>query len=187
LNAPDKETIARTTTEFLQEFQVQVAINAGYFYPFREKTPWNYYPHSGERVNVVGQGISAGAPYSPPQPDWPVLCFDQANRVQILETGLCPPGTMGAIAGNTTLPLSEPPAASDQNRPYGRTIVATDTTGETLWLIVVDGKQPHYSEGLTLAEVDALRQEIGAAIALNLDGGGSSTLGASFSKPGDRF
>lgn len=179
LTAPDKETIARTTTEFLQEFRGQVAINAGYFYPFREKTPWNYYPRSGERVNVVGQGISAGEPYSPPKSDWPVLCFDQANRVQILETGICPGGTVGAIAGNTTLPHSDADS-SNQNRPYGRTIVATDTASETLWLLVVDGKQPHYSEGITLAEIEPLLTELGAAVALNLDGGGSTTLVAAF-------
>ena len=83
-DGPTTETSARTVTEFLQEFDVQVAINAGYFYLFREKTPWNYYPHSGDRVNVVGQGISAGQPYSPPQSDWPVLCFDLAHRVQIV-------------------------------------------------------------------------------------------------------
>lgn len=178
-DGPTTETSARTVTEFLQEFDVQVAINAGYFYLFREKTPWNYYPHSGDRVNVVGQGISAGQPYSPPQSDWPVLCFDLAHRVQILEAGTCPPGTVGAIAGNVILPR-QGADASDPNRPYGRTIVATDDAGETLWLIVVDGKQPDYSEGITLTEIAPLLTELGADIALNLDGGGSTTLVAGF-------
>ena len=47
------ETVARTTSEFLKTFELQLAVNAGYFYPFREKTPWNTYPHPGDRVNVV--------------------------------------------------------------------------------------------------------------------------------------
>jgi exopolysaccharide biosynthesis protein len=51
-----------------------------------------------------------------------------------------------------------------------------DKAGETLWLIVVDGRQQNYSEGVTLAELAGIAVELGADRALNLDGGGSSTL-----------
>lgn len=44
---PDRAEIqARTTTEFVREFQVQFAVNANFFYPFYTKTPWDYYPRS---------------------------------------------------------------------------------------------------------------------------------------------
>ena len=41
---------------------------------------------------------------------------------------------------------------------------------------MVDGRQPKYSEGVTLWELAEITLEAGADIALNLDGGGSSTM-----------
>jgi exopolysaccharide biosynthesis protein len=40
----------------------------------------------------------------------------------------------------------------------------------------VDGRQPFYSEGITLKELADLMISLGAQNAMNLDGGGSSTM-----------
>ena len=48
-----------------------------------------------------------------------------------------------------------------------------DGTG---FLCVVDGRQPSYSAGLTVNQEAALAKELGAKYALELDGGGSSTV-----------
>jgi large repetitive protein len=56
-----------------------------------------------------------------------------------------------------------------------RTGVGTTADGRVL-LIVVDGRQPGYSVGMTLEEFALLFYEMGATWALNLDGGGSSTF-----------
>jgi len=40
----------------------------------------------------------------------------------------------------------------------------------------VDGRQPFYSEGITLDELAHLMISLGAQYAMNLDGGGSSTM-----------
>jgi len=45
-----------------------------------------------------------------------------------------------------------------------------------LVFVVVDGRSPGYSEGVTLTELAAIMQDLGATTAYNLDGGGSSTL-----------
>lgn len=42
--------------------------------------------------------------------------------------------------------------------------------------VVVDGRQPAYSNGMPLDELARLMKLLGAATAINLDGGGSSTL-----------
>jgi Phosphodiester glycosidase len=178
------ETNARTTSEFLQEFQLKLAINANFFYPFREETPWDYFPHSGDRVNNVGQAISDGQPYSAAEPEWAVACFS-AQRVQILDS-TCPAGTTQAVSGNEILiragrPVdrakpSEQVAKADAQKSYARTAIAIDATGRKAWLILVDGKQRLYSEGMTIAELTQLVQGLGADTALNLDGGGSVTL-----------
>lgn len=55
---------SRTTSGFLEEFHLQVAINANYFRPFHTNSPWNYYPHVGDPVDVVGIAASRGDVYS---------------------------------------------------------------------------------------------------------------------------
>ncbi|MBD2042711.1 phosphodiester glycosidase family protein [Microcoleus sp. FACHB-672] len=175
-----KEIQARTTSEFVSEFKLQLAINAGYFFPFREHTPWDFYPRSGERVNVVGQAIANGSTYSGVQSGRPVLCFNSGNRAQIFDSGQCPTETVHAVAGSHIVlkrgVLSLSPESSRQDKPYSRVAVAIDRQGQKLWLIVIDGKQPLYSEGVTLGELSEIAQELGAFEALNLDGGGSATL-----------
>lgn len=175
------ETNARTTSAFLSEFKLQLAINASFFYPFREKTPWNYYPYSGDRTNVLGQAISNGYRYSKAESNLPVLCFSANNRAQIIESGACPEGTVQAVAGNDMLVARGRPVAADleqsnNRKPYPRVAVAIDKEGRRLWLIAIDGKQPLYSEGLTMPEFTEIVMELGAYAALNLDGGGSTTL-----------
>ena len=85
---------------------------------------------------------------------------------------------MQAVAGNEVLIRAGKPATRSQepDKPYPRSAVAIDATGQKLWLILVDGKQRLYSEGMTIAELTELVQQLGADSALNLDGGGSVTL-----------
>jgi hypothetical protein len=185
---PDNTEInARTTSEFLSQFKLQLAINANFFYPFREVTPWDYYPHSSDRVNTIGQAISKGVGYSKPESDWPVLCFNTNNRAQIIGNGECPKGTVQGVAGKNILiergnPVGLTLDSKDSKRPYPCVAVAIDKTGQKLWLIVIDGKQPLYSEGVTIAELTKIAINLGAYSALNLDGGGSTTLVAATSK-----
>lgn len=46
----------------------------------------------------------------------------------------------------------------------------------TVLFVVIDGRQPEYSNGMPLDELARLMQILGAKTAINLDGGGSSTL-----------
>ena len=46
-------------------------------------------------------------------------------------------------------------------------------------MVVVDGRQAGYSEGMTLPELARLFESLGATDAINLDGGGSSSLALS--------
>jgi hypothetical protein len=58
----------------------------------------------------------------------------------------------------------------------------------TLLLVVVDGRQGDYSVGMSLSELTELFRSLGAVEALNLDGGGSTTLvvgGAVANRPSD--
>ncbi len=59
---------------------------------------------------------------------------------------------------------------------HPRTAVGYDQEGRWLFLVVADGRQQGHSEGLTLHELAGILAELGAAHAINLDGGGSSIM-----------
>lgn len=63
-------------------------------------------------------------------------------------------------------------------RSNPRTAIAMDDDGRLL-LSVVDGRQPTYSEGLSIVDHARFLKHLGAVEALNLDGGGSSVLATS--------
>jgi hypothetical protein len=64
-----------------------------------------------------------------------------------------------------------------------RTAVAVDKTGKKVFFVTVDGRQPGYSKGMNLTQFANYLVSLGAYQALNLDGGGSTTMGVRF--PGD--
>jgi hypothetical protein len=189
---PDNtEIAARTTSQFLREFDLQLAINANFFFPFQERLPWNTYPQTGDRVTVVGQATANGYTYSELEYPWPNLCLvqdsqTQAYRAQIIDPeeidqGMtCPSATQQVVAGSQPLvsdgKLVDSEEFGNAAALNGRVAVGTDQTGQTLWLVVVDGKQHFYSEGATFPELSEILVNLGAYDAINLDGGGSATL-----------
>ena len=59
---------------------------------------------------------------------------------------------------------------------HPRTVVGVGQGGTELTLLVVDGRQPSLSIGMTLAELSKEMIRLGCDNAINLDGGGSTTL-----------
>lgn len=66
--------------------------------------------------------------------------------------------------------------ASFSQARHPRTAVGIADRGRRLILLVVDGRQPGYSAGMTLRELGTLMLALGAPESLNLDGGGSSAI-----------
>jgi exopolysaccharide biosynthesis protein len=62
---------------------------------------------------------------------------------------------------------------ADNRHP--RTLIGTAADGR-IWLLTVDGRQPQLSIGMTLRELRALAHSLDLVNALNLDGGGSTTM-----------
>jgi hypothetical protein len=102
---------------------------------------------------------------------------------------------MEAVGGFPALLRAGEDVLGTQNvrPPFGeerhpRTAIGWTAAGERLFLVVVDGRQPPYSDGMSLPEMVWLFRRIGAAHALNLDGGGSTALvirGSLVSRPSD--
>ena len=58
---------------------------------------------------------------------------------------------------------------------HPRTMLGVDRAGYA-WLATIDGRQPDTSAGMTLVELQRLARRIGLTDAINLDGGGSTTM-----------
>ena len=58
---------------------------------------------------------------------------------------------------------------------HPRTMIGT-AADRSIWLVTVDGRQPERSVGMTLVELRRLARRLGLVNALNLDGGGSTTM-----------
>jgi hypothetical protein len=168
---------ARTTSQFLEEFDLQIAVNGDFYDPWRDYGPWDYYPHPGDGINARGLAVSQGHVITTGYvTDYGTLHIDAHNQVTI---GPDTPNTGDAVSG-LLLQAGEYVATWGDTgymaQRHPRTAAAIDVSGTTLRLIVVDGRQPNYSEGMTLPELAALIRQLGGYHALNLDGGGSSTL-----------
>lgn len=182
-----RETLRQTTREFLVEHHAQVAINSHFF------QPW---PTADAEVDLKGLAASSGLVYSaferklgyPFQDDLPGINLAADNTPTILHqatndtTGLLthPPVRLyNALCGNEQILTHGVKTAGtgkwdDTLNP--RTVIGI-APRRRLVLFVVDGRQPGTSEGMKTSEVaDVLACRYGVTDAINLDGGGSTTL-----------
>lgn len=66
--------------------------------------------------------------------------------------------------------------ALDDGTVAPRMAIGLDGSGQKLIIVVIDGRQPLYSQGATLAKLAEIMLYCGADTAMNSDGGGSLTL-----------
>lgn len=72
--------------------------------------------------------------------------------------------------------ISMPQSEGFSKTRSDRTAVAIDATGKKVFLVTVDGRQAGYSNGANLPDLASYLISKGAHSAINLDGGGSTTL-----------
>ena len=172
---PDRELPieARTTSQFLDDYDLQLAVNGDGFTPWHSNNPLDYYPHSGDPVDPIGFAASQGSVYSQSTDNEPVLYISKTNRARFNNPiG----GIFNAISGNIMLLRNGQPFLDSTGESQPRTAIALDKKSRQLILVVVDGRQTGYSEGATLEELVDVLLSYGAYNAMNLDGGGSSTM-----------
>ncbi len=164
---------ARTTSQFMQEFGVQIAINGDGFYPWWSHSLADYYPHVGDPVHPRGFAASRGKIYWTSNEQVPTLYISSRNSFSF-DAPAKPynaiSGEYMLVAGGTSMPNL------DNKTLHPRSAIGFSRNGRYVYLVVVDGRQPFYSEGMTIQELANLMISLGAQDAMNLDGGGSSTL-----------
>ncbi len=92
-----------------------------------------------------------------------------------VEYGLADPSVQVAVGGNAPLLRNGEIKAPSDPAMHPRTAIGVDDDTGKVIIVTVDGRQSH-SRGLTLRETAVLMKRLGADDALNLDGGGSSTM-----------
>jgi MYXO-CTERM domain-containing protein len=133
-----------------------------------------------------GLAAGGGAPWSDTKDDTSsaALVFDDLQRVELQDgkavTVFDPTWMKGVVSGhpqvvNAGVELTTNPAASACTTRNPRTSVGLSQDKKTLILMVVDGRSST-SLGMTCTEVAAQMKSFGAYDAINLDGGGSTTM-----------
>jgi hypothetical protein len=169
---------ARTTSQFLLHYKVQIAINGDGFYPWWSNSLLDYYPHDGDPVNTNGRTASGGKVYSSgserKEGKVPTLYISRRNS---LSFNIEPSKIFSAISGDRMLLLQGTPIEGlDDSELDPRTAIGLNRNGRWLILVVVDGRQPFYSAGATFSELADILLGYGAFVGMVLDGGGSSTM-----------
>ncbi|MGZ8456948.1 MAG: phosphodiester glycosidase family protein [Gemmatirosa sp.] len=100
-----------------------------------------------------------------------------------VERALAPVAPRQAVGGLPVLlvdgaidPQVDSAGAPSFRGPHPRTAVGVGADGRRLLLVTIDGRQAGYSLGTSLRETAELMRTLGAHDAINLDGGGSTTM-----------
>ena len=158
---------------------------------FINTNPWDSFPDSGghknhewyegQSVNITGLAVTKGSVRSPAGGSLISVWADALGRMHIGNAPTNPPpreavAGWGQIVSNGAViaRLAKAPTNGKLNPVTG---LGVDRTGETLWLVVVDGRQTGYSEGLTHYELACLLRDLGCWDGALMDGGGSSIMG----------
>ncbi len=177
------DTNGQTTRAFLEEHGLSVAINTHFFSPCCNRV-------AGEAKDLIGLSIAQGEMVSPHT--------DTGQRdLFIFEAGLYDDSSMDvvmlpedsleqiasftpthAIAGRAVLLNGESQDGRDDFSAsrHPRTLVGLSDDHNTLYLVTIDGRQPAFSTGASLSEAAAIMSYLGASDAINVDGGGSTTM-----------
>lgn len=160
------ETSSQRTTTFLKTMGCQAAVNAG---PFDVVSSTE-----GKPINVSGLQVAGGKLVSPDN-GYPALIVTGGGKARIQRAPFPDKDIREAVSGFQVILWNHQVTATDR-KLHPRTAAGVAADGRTVWLLVVDGRQAGTSEGCTTVEMAAWFQQMGAVSALNLDGGGTSTM-----------
>ena len=179
--ADENETDRRILTDSVIEENMVVAVNANFYRPFNAQTRVSRGP-----ADNLGLVVSQGVLVSPTMDNYPsfiqnkdgsveirtVLQNDSLDNIQTAVSGRC------LVLKDGKNPFSDEQVNSLEylkNR-HPRTLVGISQDKKYVYLVTIDGRQPNFSVGTSLFECANILLQLGAYDAVNLDGGGSTTM-----------
>ena len=131
-------------------------------------------------ATVSGPAATDGRVWAPTTKPRPSLIVDRRGRVAIMPLRDVPDEAVQVIAGSDIVVERGKNVARTEGdfakTRHPRTAVGIGDNGRKLVLVVVDGRQKDRAAGMTLSELADVMLGLGCETALNLDGGGSTTL-----------
>lgn len=135
---------------------------------------------TGKWGKVTGPAATDGYFWGPAKEPRAAIVFDPTMRARIELVKDLPTNALQIMAGSHIIMkegrIVAPDTAGFARTRHPRTAVGLADNGETLVLVVVDGRREGEASGMSLLELANLMQGLGCRDALNLDGGGSSEM-----------
>lgn len=177
-----QETGGYTVSDFLAKHRLQVAINAGLF------DPAEYYLPAGTPMDIHALSVCEGVVVSEQTSaaEAATIAFTADNVPTVIHTNWPAVSTTGihtAVTGSYSLVVDGvnvgyqySGASGHIHRTNPRTALGITQDQRYLYILTIDGRQPGTSTGALDYETAAWFLLVGAHNAINLDGGGSTTL-----------
>jgi len=156
------ETNLQTTPSFISTYNLKAGINA------------NFYSPSGGTADVRGCLVWAGNVVSLHESAFPTQLRITAAKVATIVSATQTPTTMHTVVSGDAYHLINGTRLGATSPPDSRTSVGLSQDRRFLYMVVVD--QGGGSQGATIRDMSDWMADFGANDAMNLDGGGSSTI-----------
>lgn len=147
-----------------------------------EKPVW--FP--GRPVDISGLAASNGVTRSKPSSSYVSIWRDSRGQHDMGLLTEAPGAVQEGFGGFGQIVSQGKRIENHDSSLHPRTGVAFDKERQHMWFVVVDGRQPGYSEGMTTVELGDLFLDLGCWDAANLDGGGSSIMAIKQDQQGQR-
>ncbi len=169
------EAVLQEPLILAEEAQLAVAINTNAFRVLSDDPTVQAVKYLiGVHADILGLAVDSGEIRSQAQANYFSLWQGQDGRLHLGHPPESATIIQGAAGFGSILEKGRLLGSDGPRHP--RTAVGLDRDGTTLWLVVVDGRQQGFSEGMTTAELAAYMLALGCHDAANLDGGGSSIM-----------
>ena len=178
--ADENETDRQTLPDSVVEENMIVAVNANFYRPFNAETRVSRGPADNK-----GLVVSNGVLVSPTLDGFTSFIQNKDRTVEIrsVREGDSLDNIQTAVSGHNTILKNGKCPIIDlaESQPYlkerhPRTLAGISQNKKYVYLVTIDGRQPEFSVGTSLLESAEILRQLGAYDAVNLDGGGSTTM-----------
>jgi len=180
------QTTLQQPSRIAQREGYEVTINGDFFAHFRGKDAEGIAAlkqfKGGVPAKVSGPAVSDGELWGPAGQARACLLIGKNGKPAVAMVKTPPPDAAEVIAGSDVIVKGGKNVAPPGDKPgfargpHPRTAVGIADGGETLVLVVADGRDKEKAVGLSLTELADVMLKYGCEDAVNLDGGGSSVL-----------
>ena len=168
------ETVLRQPSEIAKTLNLDLAVNAVFFSHLARDGDAHHY-FAGEPAKGMNP-VMADGKFMTTAHAGLALMIDGKDHATIGTVPNPPPPGATLIVGGSDQVLTAGKITAGEDARAPRTSAGVTADGKTLILLVVDGRRDDWSAGFTLKELAAEMKAQGCQDAINLDGGGSSTM-----------